>query len=213
MPSRKRRKPQTVSFEQICLPINPGCEVRTDSGLPVIRPNPNENDLYIGRLVTGTSSLVRQLKESFNPDYIIEAHGQLVLPYMWRRQLAHTADSERIVGKALDSVFDTSPKVGSIATSGAYVAEQKSGKEYAVRMRTNSPLRTDLRVETERVTDVLRQELDSDRLTDEMGLIVRAFSTPSRQEAIWVATTINEAQLSGTMLTLPVVCGVPKKID
>jgi hypothetical protein len=186
--------------------------VMLDGGASTTLPNPAECDLYIGRILLGTSAVVNVLRENMDPNNVVEAFGHLVLPLTHRRLFARRNDGLVVLEEALHTIYELPPYDLGVDLQPAQAVLQASSVEYAVRLPFVNEVGMTLRREINCARDSIQRSTGGIPNAGGQALVVRAYSASSRQEADLAAGFINEIGVIEAELSMPVICGVEKKI-
>jgi len=175
-------------------------------------------DAYIGRVVIGSEGLVNELKGKMDPQHIIQANGNLVVPYMYRHGLAGHPNRDKIINAGIGRVLSKRPR--QITAD----LQQPRTRQHEVRdsnfvvfvpfLATRG--KRDLDLEARMCRDAMRVRQEEigepiEALSINVAAILRIADTPSKQEAIAAAEIFGNAGLITVTLDRPQICYTPAK--
>lgn len=174
-------------------------------------PNPHLFNLYVGRVLLGSESVVEILKKDFPEGEVIEAFGRFVLPLMHRHGLAESDRPIYAASHIRSDVMSKPTERMTVSANKASVKTHRTGRESSVCLSLGfEPVDERLLVgEARRVNTRLRQYGDPDVQT--AGLRVRAFSSSDQTEVYRVFEEVSATLPADYVLSPPIVCGAPKK--
>jgi hypothetical protein len=184
--------------------------VLLDSGEPAVPPDASTHDLFLGRLVTGSSEHVLLMKEDLQPAHVTEVYGQWVIPYFPVRLLANVEKPSKVVNRAADKLYAVKQRQIDITLGTAVLEIQKYGSEFGVTIPIYD--RAPVLKEAERIC---QSASHATHLPVDVPYRMSRFliyASPNEREVEYAAELVNHFSISHATLTMPLICGVPKAV-